>query len=45
LVGFIPVAGAIVNAFLNAQTLQSMAEAAEKYYDRRLRMAHLADID
>ena len=33
--------GAIVNAFLNAQTLQSMAESAEKYYDRRLREAHL----
>jgi len=43
LVGFIPVAGAIVNAFLNAQTLQSMAEAAEKYYDRRLRVAHLTE--
>lgn len=43
IVGFIPVAGAIVNAFLNAQTLQSMAEAAEKYYDRRLRTAHLAE--
>jgi len=42
-VGFIPVAGAIMNAFLNAQTLQSMAEAAEKYYDRRLRLEHLKD--
>ncbi len=41
IVGFIPVAGAIVNAFLNVQTIQSMAEAAEKYYDRRLRQAHL----
>ena len=36
IVGFVPLAGAIVNAFLNAQTLQSMAESAEKYYDRRL---------
>lgn len=43
LVGFVPVAGAIVNAFLNAQTLQSMADAAEKYYDRRLRLEHLTD--
>lgn len=43
IVGFVPLAGAIVNAFLNAQTLQSMAESAEKYYDRRLRQAHLAD--
>ncbi len=41
LVGFLPIAGAVVNAFLNAQTLQSMAEAAEKYYDRRLRVEHL----
>ena len=41
IVGFIPVAGAVVNAFLNVQTIQSMAEAAEKYYDRRLRREHL----
>ena len=41
IVGFVPLAGALVNAFLNAQTLQSMAESAEKYYDRRLREAHL----
>ena len=41
IVGFIPVAGAIVNALLNVQTIQSMAEAAEKYYDRRLRRVHL----
>ena len=41
LVGFLPIAGAVVNAFLNAQTLHSMAEAAEKYYDRRLRVEHL----
>ena len=41
IVGFIPVAGAIVNAFLNAQTIGSMAQAADKYYDRRLRLEHL----
>ncbi|MDE2635304.1 MAG: hypothetical protein OXI30_02975 [Chloroflexota bacterium] len=41
IVGFIPIAGAVVNAFLNVQTIQSMAEAAEKYYDRRLRREHL----
>ena len=43
IVGFLPVAGAIANAFLNAQTMQSMAEAAEKYYDRRLRREHLLE--
>jgi len=36
LVGFLPVAGAVVNAFFNAQTLRSMAESAEKYYDNVL---------
>ena len=41
IVGFVPLAGAIANAFLNVQTMQSMAEAAEKYYDRRLRREHL----
>ncbi len=41
IVGFLPVAGAIANAFFNVQTIQSMAEAAEKYYDRRLRREHL----
>ena len=41
IVGFIPVAGAIVNAFLNVQTINSMAQAAEKYYDRRLRREHV----
>ena len=45
IVGFVPLAGAIVNAFLNAQTLQSMAEAAEKYYDRRLRREHLEAVN
>lgn len=43
IVGFVPVAGAFINAFLNAQTLQSMAESAEKYYDRSLRTSHLTD--
>ena len=41
IVGIVPLAGAVVNAFLNAQTVGSMAEAAEKYYDRRLRLEHL----
>lgn len=41
IVGFVPLAGAVVNAFLNVQTMQSMAEAAEKYYDRQLRREHL----
>ncbi len=41
IVGFVPVAGALANAFLNAQTMRSMADAAEKYYDRRLQRAHL----
>lgn len=34
--GFVPFAGALVNAFFNAQTLRSYADTAEKYYDRRL---------
>lgn len=34
--GFIPLAGPIVNAFFNAQTLNSMAESALKYYDNAL---------
>ena len=41
IVGFLPVAGAVANALMNTQTIQSMAEAAEKYYDRRLRREHL----
>ena len=41
IVGFVPIAGAIANAFLNVQTIQSMADAAEKYYDRRLQRGHL----
>lgn len=44
IVGFIPIAGAVVNAFLNVQTIKSMAEAAEKYYDRRLRREHLVTV-
>ncbi len=43
IVGFVPLAGAVVNAFLNVQTMQSMAEAAEKYYDRQLRREHLEE--
>ncbi len=41
IVGFLPVAGAVANAFLNVQTIRSMADTAEKYYDRRLRREHL----
>lgn len=41
IVGFLPVAGAIANSFMNVQTIQSMAGVAEKYYDRRLRFEHL----
>ncbi len=41
-VGFIPIAGAIVNAFFNAQTLQSVAGCAVKYYENRIQIADLA---
>ena len=41
IVGFLPVAGAVANALLNVQTIRSMADSAEKYYDRRLRLEHL----
>jgi hypothetical protein len=41
LVGFIPIAGAIVNAFFNAQTLLSMAEVARKYYANLFTIAEL----
>jgi len=34
--GFIPIAGAVLNAALNAQTLRGMADTAEKYYDNAL---------
>jgi hypothetical protein len=36
LVGFIPFAGPIVNAFFNAQTLRGMADSANKYYSNAL---------
>lgn len=34
--GFIPVAGALVNGWLNTQTLKGFAEAAEVYYSAQL---------
>jgi len=40
-VGWIPIAGAVVNAFLNAQTLRSMSEAAIRYYERPFKREHL----
>lgn len=40
-VGFIPLAGALVNAFFNAQTLLSMADAARKYYNNTFTMPDL----
>jgi hypothetical protein len=43
LVGFIPLAGAIVNAFFNAQTLMSMAETARKYYANSLTRADVEE--
>ncbi len=39
--GFIPLAGAVVNAFFNAQTLSQMADTAQKYYDNPLLRASL----
>lgn len=39
--GFIPFAGPIVNAIFNAQSLNSMADIAEKYYDNPLRASSL----
>ena len=41
IVGFVPVAGAVANALFNVQTINSMTDAAEKYYDRQLRREHL----
>lgn len=41
IVGFIPLAGAIVNAFFNAQTLLGMAEVARKYYANTFTLADL----
>jgi hypothetical protein len=43
LVGFIPIAGAIANAFFNAQTLMSMAETARKYYANTFTRADLEE--
>jgi hypothetical protein len=37
--GWIPLAGPILNAFLNAQTLRSMADSAISYYDNTLSRA------
>lgn len=39
--GLVPIAGAILNAFFNAQTLQEFAAAAETYYDQMLRRDQL----
>lgn len=41
MVGFVPLVGAAFNALFNVQTLRSMAEAAEKYYDRPFTRAEL----
>lgn len=35
--GFIPLAGALVNGFLNTQTLKGFSEAAEAYYNVQVR--------
>ena len=43
-VGFIPIAGAIVNAFFNAQTLRSFAEIATKYYSHSLTVQDMASL-
>ena len=34
--GFIPIAGAVVNAFFNAQTLRDYARAADAYYSQQM---------
>ena len=36
IVGFIPIAGAVVNAFFNVQTLRSMSDIAQRYYDHQI---------
>lgn len=41
IMGFVPIAGAVVNAFFNASTLQSMADSAIKYYDNPMTAAIL----
>jgi hypothetical protein len=43
--GWIPLAGPILNAFLNAQTLRSMADSAISYYDNALSRASFASDD
>lgn len=40
--GFVPFAGPLFNAFFNAQTVLSMADSAQKYYDNRLTKESLA---
>ncbi len=37
--GFIPVAGAVINATFNAQTAKSISRSAVEYYDNRLTLA------
>ncbi|MAU10004.1 MAG: hypothetical protein CL607_09305 [Anaerolineaceae bacterium] len=44
LMGFIPLAGPIVNAFFNAQTLMDMAETAKKYYDHPFTIKQLEEL-
>jgi len=44
LVGFVPLAGAVVNGFLNAQTLRSMSDAAVRYYERPFQRDHLMQL-
>lgn len=43
-VGFLPVAGAIINAIFNSQTLRSMADTAIKYYDNQFTQAQLVSL-
>lgn len=43
IMGFVPLAGPIVNAFFNANTLNSMADSAIKYYDNALSAESLRD--
>jgi hypothetical protein len=42
--GFVPIAGAFVNAFFNSQSLRHMAEAAEKYYDNQINVETLETV-
>lgn len=41
--GFVPLAGPIINAFFNIQSLNSMANSAIKYYDNRITRQTLED--